>query len=253
MGRSNGNPFRFFGRWQRSLSKRFFWRSHLEDAKADLRYLTQELPNTEMLLALAFVWRGKGFYESLKLKQNMKELLGFVKMLQQQPLNRICEIGTFRGGTLFVWCRIAQPEATIISIDLPGGEFGGGYNERSIPFFESFCQPEQKLECIRGSSHDPTIRDDFASRFGSDKLDFLFIDGDHSYEGVKKDFDFYSQFVKQGGYIGFHDIVHRPKQPDIEVHRFWNELKEKYECHEFIEDTDERRAIGIGLIRFESA
>jgi hypothetical protein len=33
----------------------------------------------------------------------------------------------------------------------------------------------------------------------------LFIDGDHSYEGVKADWDNFSPFVKDGGWVLFHD------------------------------------------------
>jgi predicted O-methyltransferase YrrM len=38
------------------------------------------------------------------------------------------------------------------------------------------------------------------------KIDFLFIDGDHSYEGVKKDWDLYSPLLKPNSIVLFHDI-----------------------------------------------
>ena len=47
-------------------------------------------------------------------------------------------------------------------------------------------------------------------------LDVLFIDGDHSYDGVASDFAAYGPLVRQGGLIGFHDIV---AQPDTGVER----------------------------------
>lgn len=37
------------------------------------------------------------------------------------------------------------------------------------------------------------------------KLDFIFIDGDHSYEGVKKDFELYSTILTDNGIIVLHD------------------------------------------------
>jgi len=43
-------------------------------------------------------------------------------------------------------------------------------------------------------------------------LDFLFIDGDHTYEGVKRDFEMYSPLVRNGGIIAFHDIVKHPPE-----------------------------------------
>ncbi|MEO0196406.1 MAG: class I SAM-dependent methyltransferase [candidate division WOR-3 bacterium] len=42
---------------------------------------------------------------------------------------------------------------------------------------------------------------------GNSKLDFLFIEGNHSYEGVKMDFEMYFPLVRKGGIIAFHDIV----------------------------------------------
>jgi hypothetical protein len=37
------------------------------------------------------------------------------------------------------------------------------------------------------------------------KIDLLFIDGDHSYEGVKQDFELYSQILSENGIIMIHD------------------------------------------------
>jgi hypothetical protein len=56
------------------------------------------------------------------------------------------------------------------------------------------------------------------------KVDFLFIDADHSYEGIKKDFEMYSLLVRKGGIIAFHDIV-PSGYPTL--HKFWNEVKVK--------------------------
>ena len=241
-------PLRALSRLQASLTKRLFWRRHLAEATETIQALRTELPTPEMQMTLAYLFQGKGYYQTLGLKQNMVELLGLVNVLRRQPLQRVCEIGTFKGGTLFVWCQLAVPDAQLISIDLPGGQFGGGYHERSLPFFQAFCQPGQALQCLRGSSHDAGIRAEFTQTLGGNKLDFLFIDGDHSYAGVKQDFEFYSQHVRAGGLIAFHDIVRRERQPDIQVHRFWNEVKAQYRHEEFIEPSAERRKIGIGLI-----
>ena len=39
------------------------------------------------------------------------------------------------------------------------------------------------------------------------KIDFIFIDGDHSYEGIQKDWELYSNKIILGGYIGLHDTT----------------------------------------------
>jgi len=52
-------------------------------------------------------------------------------------------------------------------------------------------------------------------------IDILFIDGDHTYEGVKSDYEKYEPFVKQGGLIFMHDITHK----HFGVKNFWKEIK----------------------------
>jgi predicted O-methyltransferase YrrM len=49
---------------------------------------------------------------------------------------------------------------------------------------------------------------DHASAWGQ-CIDLLFIDGDHSYEGIKSDYEAWYQHVKDGGVIAFHDYMER--------------------------------------------
>ncbi len=39
------------------------------------------------------------------------------------------------------------------------------------------------------------------------QVDLVFIDGDHSYRGVKNDVTKFTPYVKEGGYVIFHDVV----------------------------------------------
>jgi cephalosporin hydroxylase len=232
-----------------SLSKRLFWRRHLEEAVRDLARYRNELPEPESMMAIPLLFRGKGFYGSLELKQNMTELLGLINLLRERELRNVCEIGTLKGGSLFIWCQLAKSDAAIFSVDLPHGQFGGGYNEKSLPFFQSFLKSGQTLECIRGDSHSPEIRGKFATALNGRELDFLFIDGDHSYAGVRADYEDYAPFVKKGGVIAFHDIVKRDYDHSIEVWKLWQEIKATNPgAKEFIEQTGARRKIGIGVV-----
>ncbi len=87
----------------------------------------------------------------------------------------------------------------------------------------------------------------FKTAIGDEKLDFLFIDGDHSYEGVRNDYVMYSPFVRPGGIIAFHDVALHPPVTGSEVHVFWNELKQGKTYREFIERGDQGWG-GIGII-----
>jgi MMP 1-O-methyltransferase len=48
----------------------------------------------------------------------------------------------------------------------------------------------------------------YSSQFNNefDKIDLLFIDGDHSLKGCQLDFDLYSPKIVKGGFIAFHDF-----------------------------------------------
>ena len=64
-------------------------------------------------------------------------------------------------------------------------------------------------------------------------IDMIFIDGDHSYEGVKKDWELFVPFVKQFGVVVFHDTMWelKPDSPysraDMGVPAFVEELREQ--------------------------
>ena len=79
------------------------------------------------------------------------------------------------------------------------------------------------------------------------KLDFLFIDGDHTYEGVKKDFELYSPLVAKGGIVAFHDIASHSANDACKVDKFWNEIKKDYVNDEILEKSDQGWA-GIGVL-----
>jgi predicted O-methyltransferase YrrM len=221
------------------------------DLKRSLKLLAniRKLPITaESAVAAAVAYRGYGYYETLNLKQNFSEFVPFIAELQKRPLNHLCEIGTFKGGSLFVFCQIAAPEAKIISIDLPGGNFGGGTSNHSVKFFKEFTRGNQTMECLRGNSRENEIYAKFCEALGSQRLDFLFIDGDHTLAGVEADFSIYSKHVRPGGVIAFHDILKRADHPQIEVWKLWSRLRTEYQYIEFIDHSGADRPVGIGLI-----
>src|SRR5580765_3151499 len=59
--------------------------------------------------------------------QVRSELQQFADITANLKPKIVMEIGTNHGGTLCIFSRLAAHDATIISVDLPGGEFGGGY------------------------------------------------------------------------------------------------------------------------------
>ena len=142
--------------------------------------------------------------------------------------------------------RLSAPRATIISIDLPGGKFGGGQSRTRSLLYHAFGKLFQNMHVIRGDSHSEEVSARVKDIIQS--LDVLFIDGDHTYEGVKHDFLSYSPLVRRGGIVAFHDIAEHPEKAGGDVPRFWNELKASHRHEEIIEDQEQ--GFGIGLLYF---
>ena len=179
--------------------------------------------------------------------QIKEEFLELLKIFQKQNPKYILEIGTANGGSLFCFGKLAKDDATIISIDLPGGKFGGGYPEWKVPIYKAFTKKNQKLYLLRKDSHSQETLEEVKKILNGNQLDFLFIDGDHSYEGVKKDFEMYSPLVKKGGIIAFHDIVPGPKENVGGVPEFWEEIKRNFQTQEIVKDWDQN-GYGLGVI-----
>jgi predicted O-methyltransferase YrrM len=226
---------------------------HANRAVARLRELEKRLQTPTTRLAIPFVFQGKGFFKGIQPMQSQVEIAElYSRVIAMQP-RAVVEIGTCHGGTLYLWCQAAHPEATLVSIDLPGGEFGGGYRECRAPFYHQFKQPGQTLHLLRMNSHSADTAAKVRRLLDGTPVDFLFIDGDHTYAGVKQDFELYSAMVRSRGLIALHDIAPRSSQPEIEVWRFWQELKSKQPVREALDHTPNGRTIGIGMVDWRAA
>jgi predicted O-methyltransferase YrrM len=186
----------------------------------------------------------------IRTKQVRSEIVEWTKLLATAAPKRAMEIGTYRGGTLYLLCAFSTDDAKIISLDLPRGQFGGGYHWAKIPLFKFFRRKNQTLRLVRADSHLPATRRRIENILQGEPLDFLFIDGDHTYEGVKRDFEMYSPLVRKGGIVAFHDIAEHLPEEHCEVARFWEEIKQQYPHREIIEDRNQRWA-GIGILNMD--
>ncbi len=117
------------------------------------------------------------------------------------------EIGCYAGGSA---CLVSQRKNTnIFSIDL-GQPIPP---EIVIKNIEKFNTKNNKFEYIQGNSQEQETLTKL-KKFIQD-VDVLFIDGDHSFIGVKNDFDLYSPLVKSGGYIIFDDYNDHQFSPQV--------------------------------------
>lgn len=188
---------------------------------------------------------------TIRPQQVRSEIRALVERLQALKPATVLEIGTARGGTLFLFSRIATADAHLISVDLPFGQFGGGYPGWRAGLYRNFALPPQRITLLRQDSHDARTVREVSHAFGERPVDFLFIDGDHSYDGVKADYEMYGPLVRPGGLIAFHDIVPGDAAEVGGVPAFWQDLKTREHgrrpVSEFVESW-QQGGFGIGLL-----
>ena len=175
-------------------------------------------------------------------QQIKEEIITLAKIVERKKPHVVMEIGTAQGGTLFLWTKAASEDAIIISLD----RREGGYRRR-IPYYKSFAVKQQQMYLITGNSHDHQILENLKKELHGKSIDFLFIDGDHTYEGVKMDFEMYRSLVREGGMIAFHDICLAPPEIGYEVEEYWTEIKDNYRYEEIIKNKNQGTA-GIGIL-----
>jgi cephalosporin hydroxylase len=123
------------------------------------------------------------------------------------------EIGSFAGGSSCLM--LQRPNTTVISIDL-------GQPIPKVVVYENIINYKKNDNCykyIQGNSQlvetkKQLIETLIISGF-SNKIDILFIDGDHSFNGVLADFTMYSDLVNIGGYIVFDDYNDSVYSPEV--------------------------------------
>ena len=196
---------------------------------------------------LAFI--SKNFFGYFKPAQVQSEFVALLDVFSRKKPKVVLEIGTFRGGTLFCFTRLASLSALIISLDLPGGTFGGGYGRLREKIYHAFTFPKQELRLLREDSHSEGTLEKVKKILSGERIDFLFIDGDHTYEGVKRDFEMYAPLMEKGGIIALHDVAAHPKETGCFVNLFWEEVKRSYHCDELIENENQGWG-GIGVVYF---
>ena len=217
----NAPLFSWIDNWMFSASK-----------KRLQRYMDKE-KSLEDVLSTCENYVGYWYYKTIRAYQIPYEIKTLLKEVKKNGASVILDIGTFDGGTLYLWTRFLEGQK-IITIDLP---FPYGYPSEKTKLFRLF-DPDKELHFMYGCSFSNETVNKVSKILKGDKIDFLFIDGDHSYEGARKDFEQYKPLMRDGGIIALHDIV----SDRYGVSKLWNEIRHKYVSKEIIAPKQEMRA-----------
>jgi hypothetical protein len=119
---------------------------------------------------------------------------GFIPRIMTQARMDLWDQQIFEGNNDKNWGDIG----TTYVVDACNGVGGKSDIEDESSLFRSAFHPRFIKETSEKAYYDFFVKQDI-------KIDVLFIDGDHSYEGVKLDFDLYSKILSDKGIIMIHD------------------------------------------------
>lgn len=127
-------------------------------------------------------------------------LFGLVRTM---PARRVIEVGRYKGGSTLVIAAAMAGEGEFWSIDV--GEKETRLRERGTvrPYDEQLRDVCRRF----GLKVHLVVGDSRVVQVDTGEVDLVLIDGDHSYEGVRNDFERFGQRVRVGGAILFDDAV----------------------------------------------
>ncbi|MFG6562290.1 class I SAM-dependent methyltransferase [Sulfitobacter sp. 1A15299] len=157
----------------------------------------------------------------------------------------LVELGTHWGGSYFSFCDSVKANSTdtlCFAVDTWQGEAHAGiYDEQVFNYVT-----EKNREFSKFSTLLRKRFDDAASSFDAKSVDILHIDGFHSYEAVRNDYETWLPKMKDNGIILFHDVM--VTKPGFGVKKFWSEISESFPDNNLVF----RHSNGLGVLSLDT-
>lgn len=156
--------------------------------------------------------------------------------LKKHALNKNLglEIGTYMGVSATIISSVMNPTGKLFCVD-PFERKKGKDNPGFVMAKRELKRKKvlKKVVFLRGYSTDISIKAQIP-----DELDFIFIDGDHSYEGLRNDWGIVIEKLKKGGVVCLHDTTTPMEEPyrNFGSVTFYNETIIKNSNFNFIEN-----------------
>lgn len=184
-------------------------------------------------------------FSGRRASQDEGELTAFVQFLRDRGVTSYLEVGAREGDTFHYVVSNVPAIDRAVALDLPGGLWGKATTASQLCQAVCDLQERGEVEYIIGASCDPKNLQ-YAKDLGP--FDAILIDGDHTYEGVKADWEAYRNLAP---IIAFHDIVgegqfERVTRRGVEVPKLWAEIKAS--GANVVEFVSPGSAMGIGVV-----
>jgi hypothetical protein len=178
-------------------------------------------------------WFGENlFVGGLEIQQIPEEYINYLWFLKTNKFKNYLNIGIGKGGSFLVETFIQENLESSTAVD--NSSYWHQNQKQSIT---------EKIEWLENNTSISVKFYDTDSKEWlkqcDKKFDIIFIDGDHSYEGVKEDYINSLPLLEDNGYLIFHDIVSIGCPGVVQL---WDEIKHS-ECLEFVN----KNTCGIGI------
>jgi len=166
-------------------------------------------------------------------------------LVRNKKPKTIVELGTHRGHSFFAFSqgtKDAHLRTKLFAIDSWEGDSQAGYYEENIfkivNKIKNELYAEIDIQLLRGYFQD------YLTRFQDNTIDILHIDGLHTYQAVKKDFEDWLPKLSKDGIVLLHDVTEKKK--GFGVYKFFDELETKYKTIKFTHSH------GLGVVFFQN-
>jgi len=153
----------------------------------------------------------------------------------------VVELGTHNGLSYFAFCQSMVEngiDGLAYAVDSWEGEKHAGMHDTSV--YDDVMKHNR--EHYRAFSYPlKMLFNEALQHFDDNSIDLVHIDGLHTYDAVKEDFENWLPKVKPGGVVMFHDITARIK--DFGVWKYWDEISTQYPSCSF------NHGFGLGVLQ----